>query len=124
VENYFDMGPSLSGKWKHFVYLDVEELQLASLLNRHQVHAKCEQVMQKENEEYLLIAVKVLKKDEDKFLKALEDLKGKMLLCGHRDYEERAGTLIQELRESLREDLAREGKVYLPTGKRARIQTV
>ena len=124
MENYFDMGPTLSGRWKHFVYLDVEDLLLASLLNRYQVHAKCERVMLKENEKYFLIALKVLKKDEDNFLKALEDLKGKMLLCGHRDYEERTDALIQELRESLREDLAREGKVYLPTGKRARIQAV
>ena len=59
-----------------------------------------------------------------RFLQALEELKNKMLLCGHRDYVEQAGALILELKENLRQDLAEKGHVDLPTGGRARIQTV
>ena len=124
MDNYFDLGPSATGKWKHYVYLDVEELLIVSLLARHQVHVKCEAVMHKDNEKYTMIALKVLKKDEEKFLQALEELKNKMLLCGHRDYVEQAGALILELKENLRQDLAEKGHVDLPTGGRARIQMV
>ena len=124
MDNYFDLGPSATGKWKHYVYLDVEEPLIVSLLARHQVHVKCEAVMHKDNEKYTMIALKVLKKDENRFLQALEELKNKMLLCGHRDYVEQAGALILELKENLRQDLEEKGHVDLPTGGRARIQMV
>ena len=63
MDNYFDLGPSATGKWKHYVYLDMEEPLIVSLLARHQVHVKCEAVMHKDNEKYTMIALKVLKKD-------------------------------------------------------------
>ena len=124
MDNFFDLGLSATGKWKHYVYLDVEEPLIVSLLARHQVRVKCEAVMHKENEEYTMIALKVLKKDEERFLRALEELKNKMLICGHRDYEEQAAALILELKENLRQDLKEKGHVDLPTGGQARIQTV
>lgn len=42
--------------------------------------------MEKKGNDYLIIFCKVRKKDEGKFLKALNELEKKMLLMGHHDY--------------------------------------
>ena len=116
MKNYIDLGKNMLGNWEHYVYLDTEELLLKSLVLRHMIHVKVECVMEKENEEYRLIALKVLKKDEPKFLRAMEELKGKMLLFGHLDYESHGKELIESTREALMEEAAETGRVPLPTG--------
>ena len=122
MDNYLDLGKSFGGRWKHYVYPDAEDLLLKSLLVRRKIrHVRCEAIMRSEKTEYLLLYVKVLKKEEKQFLLALEDLKNKMLICGRWDYEAQSDGIISALEEGIREDL-REGKrITLPSGKRARI---
>ena len=93
MKNYIDLGKSPLGTWENYVYLDTEDFLAKSLLVRHLIRAKVEYVMGRDNEKYKLVALKVLKKDEQKFLRAMEELKGKMLLFDHRDYEAQGGML-------------------------------
>ena len=116
MTNYIDLGKSRLGNWEHYVYLDTEEFLLASLLRRHMIRVKLEEVLYRDGEEYRLVALKVLKKDEGMFLKAMEELKGKMLLFGHRDYETRGGELMDETRDTLRREAEETGRVVLPAG--------
>ena len=116
MKNYIDLGRSLPGRWERYVYLDTDEFLARSLFVRHMIRVKVEGVMTRENEEYRLVALKVLKKDEALFLQAMEELKGKMLLFGHRDYESHGGELMGITQDLIRNEAAETGRVELPTG--------
>ena len=116
MKNYISLGKTLLGNWVRYVYLDTDEVLVQSLLRRHMIHVKLEGIMERENEPYRLVALKVLKKDERKFLQAMEELKGKMLLFGHLDYESRGGELLEETRGILRQQAEETGRVDLPAG--------
>ena len=116
MKNYIHLGKNLLGTWEHYLYLDTEEFLAKSLLLRHMIHVKVEGFLQKENEPYRLVSLKVLKKDEPKFLRAMEELKGKMLLFGHLDYESHAGEEIELLRDVIRKEAAETGRIQLPMG--------
>lgn len=116
MKNYISLGKTLLGNWVRYLYLDTDEVLLQSLLRRHMIHVKLEGIMERENESYRLVALKVLKKDEQKFLQAMEELKGKMLLFGHLDYESHGGDLLEETRGILRQQAEETGRVDLPAG--------
>ena len=116
MQNYIGLGKGLLSSWQHYVYLDTEDLLAKSLIRRHMVRVKVDGIMTKEGEKYRLVSLKVLKKDEPKFLQAMEELKGKMLLFGHLDYESRGGELIEMTRAEIMKEAAETGRVPLPTG--------
>ena len=120
MKNYLDFGKCGAGRWKRYLYLDTEDFLLGSLLQRDPVKVKFETCLMKDNEKYRLVMMKVLKRDETKFLKALEELPGKMLLCGYRDYESHGEEMMQELETLVRADMKKDGKIYMPTGGTAR----
>lgn len=117
MKNYIDLGRSSLGAWENYVYLDTEDFLAKSLLVRHMIRVRVEHVMGRENEKYKLVALKVLKKDEPLFLQAMEELKGKMLLFDHRDYESRGGRLMDLTRAMIRNEAAETGRVELPKGR-------
>ena len=117
MKNYIDLGKSTLGAWENYVYLDTEEFLAKSLIVRHMIRVKVESVMGRENEKYKLVALKVLRKDEEKFRGAMEELKGKMLLFGHRDYDSHGGELIELTRAMIRNEAAETGRVELPKGR-------
>ena len=117
-----DLGKDFTGKWEHYVYPDVDEpLLLSLLIRRKATHVKCKTVLKSRKTEYLLLHLMVLKKEEKQFLQALEDLKSKMLICGHRDYEEASDEIISDLENLIRKELRKGKRIKLPSGKRARI---
>lgn len=116
MQNYIGLGKGLLSSWQHYVYLDTEDLLAKSLIRRHKVRVKVDGIMTKEGEKYRLVSLKVLKKDEPKFLQAMEELKGKMLLFGHLDYESRGGELIEMTRAEIMKEAAETGRVPLPMG--------
>ena len=116
MQNYIGLGKGLLSSWQHYVYLDTEDLLAKSLIRRHMVRVKVDGIMTKEGEKYRLVSLKVLKKDEPKFLQAMEELKGKMLLFGHLDYESRGGELIEMTRAEIMKEAAETGRVPLPMG--------
>ena len=122
MRNYIDFGKCGGGRWKRYMYLDTEDFLLESLLRRDPVRLKFVTWMMKDDEKYRLVMMKVRVKDETKFLKALEDLPGKMLLCGYRDYESHGEELIRDLEDVLRAEMKAYGKVNLPLGGSARLE--
>ena len=102
--------------------LDTEEFMAKSLFERHAVRFKIQAVMGEVDGCHRLVKLLVLKKDEAKFLQAMEDLKNKMLLCGHPDYVSAGEELIEILRRGLHREAERTGRVIMPSGKRIRIR--
>ena len=98
------------------MYLDTDELLAESLMNRHMVRREIEGILGMDNEEYRLVSIRVWKKDELRFLQSMEELKGKMLLFGHMDYDSHGGELVERTRESLRKDVEATGRIPLPMG--------
>ncbi len=120
MDNFLDFGPCDLGKRQIMVYLDTEEYLGAGPLGKHQVHVKYQSDMVRDEEEYRLVVLKVLKKDLDRFREAMEELKAKMLICGHRDYETHGAELISEVKKLIREEASETGRISLPTGGKVR----
>ena len=116
MKNYIKLGKKPVSSWEHYVFLDTEDILANSLMNRHMVRREIEGVLGMENEIYRLVSVKVWKKDELRFLQSMEELKGKMLLFGHLDYQSHGGDLVEKTRASLRKDAEETGRVPLPMG--------
>ena len=116
MKNYIKLGKSALSGWEHYVFLDTEEILAESLMNRHMVRREIEEILGMDHEEYRMISVKVWKKDELRFLQSMEELKGKMLLFGHMDYESHGGEMMEKTRESLRRDIEATGRIPLPMG--------
>lgn len=116
MKNYIKLGKSPLSGWEHYVFLDTEDILAESLMNRHMVRREIEGVFGMDNEEYRLVSVKVWKKDELRFLQSMEELKGKMLLFGRRDYESHGGELVEKTREALKDDVKKTGRIPLPMG--------
>ena len=87
MKNYIDLGSCWLGRKKQFVYLDTDEYYGFGPMQFHGVRPKFKSEWIKEGKKYRLILLRVSKKDEPKFIEAMEDLKIKMLICGHTDYE-------------------------------------
>ena len=102
MKNYIDLGSCSLGRGRVVVYLDTEEHHGIGPLYQHRVRLKYSHEMTRPDEKYCLVFLRVLKKDLEKFIAAMEDLKNKMLICGHTDYETHGGELMDELEENLR----------------------
>ena len=117
MKNYVELGRRFFGGKIQFAYLDLRENLAAAVLRKHQVRMKFVNALQRPDTEYFLVMILVPRKDEKKFHAAMEDLKTKMLVCGHSDYESRGGELIAELEMNIRMEKEISGRVRLPAGK-------
>ena len=116
MKNYLDLGLCDLRRRKLMVYLDTDDYHGIGPITRHGVRIKYKQEMTRPDEKYRLIFLRVLKKDEPKFIAAMEDLKTKMLICGHADYETHGAELVAALEEDFRRDMAEHGKAQSPLG--------
>ena len=121
MKNYIKLGKSPLSSWEHYVFLDTDDILAESLMNRHMVRRQIEGILGMDNEKYRLISVRVWKKDELRFLQSMEELKGKMLLFGHLDYESHGGELVDKTLDSLKKDAEATGRVPLPMGGSIRV---
>ena len=116
MRNYVAYGKTFFGMWLCYAYLDVPENLSFDVLERHGVRAKFVRALTRPDEEYVLVEVKVRKADRQKFLDAMEDLKTKMLLCGHPDYLSHGGELIRELEDNFIEESLQDEKLMKRMG--------
>lgn len=72
----------------HYIYIDTIENLADQLFISRKVRVYFGQEGKKEGSPYKVIFCKIKKKDEPEFLEALSELENKMLLMGHRDYQE------------------------------------
>ena len=116
MRNYVAYGKTFFGLWLCYAYLDVPENLSFDVLERNGVRAKFVRALTRPDEEYVLVEVKVRKADREKFLDAMEDLKTKMLLCGHPDYLSHGGELMEKTLDALKKDVEMTGRIPLPMG--------
>lgn len=83
----------------NFCYIDTPAHLADSIFRSHRVPVKFLREYRKDGTEYELIFCRIKKKYGEEFLKSLDELKTKMLICGHPDYEEFCGKIINSLDE-------------------------
>ena len=116
MRNYIHYGKTTFNKWQMYAYLDLPENLAASVLHKNDVRYRFDRLMTREDTDYVLIQMLIKTEDKEKFLNAMEDLKTKMLLCGHLDYETKAGELIRELENNLIEEALQDEKLMKKLG--------
>ncbi|MCB7319913.1 hypothetical protein LIZ87_14250 [Lacrimispora sp. 210928-DFI.3.58] len=82
-----------------YVIVDVPEYLADSLFIQEQVRVSFGKEYSRKGSPYVLIFCRVRKKDEDRFLRALDRLEQKMLLMGYTDYSEFCSRLFAEFGE-------------------------
>lgn len=106
MKNYLDLGPCDWGRRKLMVFADTEDYYSIEPLRRRGVRLKYKTELARDGDKYHLIMLRILKRDVGKFAAAMEDLKNRMLLCGHTDFEALGGELIGIVESTLREIVA------------------
>lgn len=99
MKNYLFLGGWLRLSYA-YIDLDVDENYVAdSLFCKAKIPVKFGQEYSREGDKYRIIFCKIRRKYKDKFEAALEELKNKMNLLGHIDYEEWCNKFMKELEE-------------------------
>ena len=83
--------------YAYFLFFDTTPYLADQLFIRHKVRVWFDQEYDKGDSPYVAILCHVKKKDISQFLSALEDLKKKMLRCGHPDYEAEVGCMFNTM---------------------------
>ena len=92
MKNFWKMG-NFSLFAIPYVYVDHNSYLADSLFAQRKIAMKFKGEMTKIDSPYCIIFCKVLKRDAQKFEDALEKLKDKMLLLGHKDYMDVCGEI-------------------------------
>ena len=116
MRNYILYGKTRFAKHLLYAFIDVPEALATSVLLKNNVRAKFVHLMTREDTDYVLVQMKIHRNDRQKFLDAMEDLKTKMLICGHADYETCAGEFIRELEDDIIEQSLQDEKLMKKMG--------
>lgn len=78
-----------------FVFIDTPDISLKSILRRNKFYTYfvCKRV-KTDDPQYIAVYCRVPKAKEIEFAKYLEDLRHKMLICGHPNYERFSASLL------------------------------
>ena len=87
MNNYISLKTPKLSKYKQYVYVDCKDYLADDLFIKNAIAVKFKGDFTKDNSDYIFVNCKIKKKDQDKFIKTLEELKNKMLIMGHSDYE-------------------------------------
>mgnify|MGYP006914575442 FL=1 len=86
MSNYICLTSSKLSRYKQYMYVDCNYLA-DDLFIKNKITVKFEGDFTKDDSDYIFVYCKVKKKDHDKFIKTLGELKNKMLIMGYSDYE-------------------------------------
>lgn len=90
-----------------YMYLDHKDFLADQLFTSEKVHVRFGREMVKEGSDYVIVFCKIRKKDEERFLRALDRLPAKMLLFGFKEYtlvcEELTGMILKD-KEGVRDE--------------------
>lgn len=76
----------LSLLYTHYAFLDTDAYLADQLFLKHQVQVRFREEYVRDDSPYRVIFCQVRKRDEERFLSALEELPNKMMLLGYTDY--------------------------------------
>ena len=74
--------------YDYYVFIDTRDYLADQLFIRHKVRVRFKEEFGHPNTEYIFIFCKCRKRDSERFRAALAELPNKMLLMGHRDYND------------------------------------
>lgn len=72
--------------YRYFAVIDTSDYDADQLFSKHQVKVRFGKEYTHPDTQYRIIFCKVRRRDEQRFLNALQELPNKMQLCGHADY--------------------------------------
>lgn len=81
----------------YFAYFDVPQYLADPLFVKREVMVWYDQKFKRPDKPYVMIICHVRKKDAQRFMEALEELKNSMVICGHLDYEETVSEMMNQL---------------------------
>lgn len=87
MKNYIPLRSSKLSKYKQYMYVDCKNYLADDLFIKNKITVNFEGDFTKDDSDYIFVYCKVKKKDHDKFIKTLGELKNKMLIMGYFDYE-------------------------------------
>lgn len=87
MSNYIYLKSSNLSKYRRYIYVDCKNYLADDLFIKNKITMNFESDFTKDNSDYIFVYCKVKKKDHDKFIKTLGELKNKMLIMGYSDYE-------------------------------------
>ena len=90
------------GGWPmlRYLYIDTRDYIADSVFYKNEIPVHFGGEYVKDNEPYIWITCRIRKKYQKKFEKSFEELKNKMLLLGHTDYEEWCDKFMSQLEEA------------------------
>ncbi len=100
--NYLTL-EKFSLRYDYYCFFDTEEYLADNLFMRNKVRMRFLREYKSNEKQYLAIFCKVRKKDREKFLASMEELKNKMLLFGYTDYQCFCEELIKNMLEKWKE---------------------
>lgn len=87
MNNYICLTLSKLSRYKQYMYVDCKNYLADDLFIKNKITVKFEGDFTKDDSDYIFVYCKVKKKDHDKFIKTLGELKNKMLIMEYSDYE-------------------------------------
>lgn len=87
MKNYIPLRSSKLSKYKQYMYVDCKDYLADNLFIKNKITVNFEGDFTKDDSDYIFVYCKVKKKDHDKFIETLGELKNKMLIMGYSDYE-------------------------------------
>ena len=98
--NYLFLGGRFFLRYMYFD-LDTNENYIAdSLFYKRKISVKFEKEMNRKGEKYRAIFCRIRKKDKAAFEEALEEIRTKMSLLGHNDYDGFCQQMLKKLEEA------------------------
>lgn len=86
----------------HYAYVDNGSYLADQLFVQNRVRVRFKGEMRREDSHYCIIFCKVLKQDAKRFEEALARLKDKMLVLGHKDYQDECAEIEKIIEEGMR----------------------
>lgn len=78
-----------------FIFIDTADISLKSILRRNKFYTYfVRKKVKTDDPRYIAVYCRVPKEKEREFAKYLEDLRRKMLICGHPDYERFSSSVL------------------------------
>lgn len=91
-KNYMEIS-KFSLKYNYFCFVDCNEYLSDRIFLRRKLNVRLGDEYANAQSKYVIVFCKVMKKEQEEFLRAMKELEQKMLLVGHRDYMEFCGRL-------------------------------
>lgn len=85
----------------HYAYVDHGSYLADQLFVQNRVRVRLKGEMRRKDSQYCIIFCKVLKQDVKRFEESLERLKDKMLVLGHKDYQDECAEIEKIIEEGM-----------------------